>query len=69
MEQTVDGGASYTCAEGDASADCMYSKDDDYSWETSRRETTPFVVTLTKLGVGEEDDRVIATVTTYADTA
>ena len=27
------------------------------------------VVTLTKLGVGEEDDRVIATVTTYADTA
>ncbi|MBT4066726.1 MAG: hypothetical protein HOE76_05870, partial [Euryarchaeota archaeon] len=25
------------------------------------------VVTLTKIGVGEEDDKVIATVTAYAD--
>ena len=81
----VDGGASYTCAEGDASADCTYSKDDDKNWETSEEITISegddtnmcgqdatgceVVVTLTKLGVGEEGDRVIATVTTYADTA
>ena len=81
----VDGGASYTCAEGDASADCTYSKDDDKNWETSEEITISegddtnmcgqdatgceVVVTLTKLGVGEEDDKVIATVTAFADTA
>lgn len=78
----VDGGASYTCEEGDATAPCTYSKDDDKSWDTSEEITISegatdmcgsddsgceVVVTLTKLGVGEEDDKVIATVTAFAD--
>ena len=78
----VDGGASYTCEEGDATAPCTYSKDDDKSWDTSEEITISegatdmcgsddsgceVVVTLPKLGVGEEDDEIIATVTAFAD--
>ena len=79
----VDGGTSSLCAEGDDTADCTYNKDDDKSWDTSEEITISegattdlcdgadgfceVVVTLTKIGVGEEDDKVIATVTATAD--
>jgi flagellin-like protein len=78
----VDGGPSNLCVEGDATADCTYDKDDDKSWDTSEEITISegatdlcdgsagfceVVVTLTKIGVGEEDDKVIATVTATAD--
>ena len=79
----VDGGASYTCAEGDASADSTYSKDDDKNWETSEEITISeganvdlcdgsvggcdIEVTITKLGVGNNADAVIAVKNAYAD--
>ena len=79
----VDGGNSFTCAEApDADAACTYSIDDDNSWSTSEEITISegttdmcdgadggcdVDVTLTKVGVGNEDDKVIREVTAYAD--
>ena len=78
----VDGGASKLCVEGgDATADCTWDKDEDKSWDTSEEITISeggedlcdgaapcsVVVTLTKVGVGEEDDKVIATVSATAE--
>jgi hypothetical protein len=79
----VDGGASMLCVEGDATADCRWDWGGDNIWNVgeeitiSEGATTDLcdgadgfcevVVTLTKIGVGEEDDKVIATVTATAD--
>ena len=78
----VDGGASKLCVEGgDATSDCTWDKDEDKSWDTSEEITISeggddlcsgeapcsVVVTLTKVGVGEEDDKVIATVGATAE--
>ena len=70
-------------SQADATSDCTFAKDDDNYWSTSEEITISegsatdlcdggnggcdVDVTLTKIGVGNEDDRVIATVTTYAD--
>ena len=66
----------------DGTADCTYTTDDDNSWRTSEEITISegdmdmcdglndgcYVdVTLTKIGVGNEDDKVIGEVTAFAD--
>ena len=79
----VDGGVSSLCVEGGdpATSDCTWDKDEDKSWDTSEEitisegdadlcdgeEPCSVVVTLTKVGVGEEDDKVIATVSATAE--
>ena len=79
----VDDGASYTCQEaGTADADCTYTTDDDKSWEVSEEITISegdvdlcngadggcdVLVTLTKIGVGGEDSKVLQEVSAYAD--
>ena len=79
----VDGGASYTCStDATNECTIGEPADGDKSWDTSEEITISesgtdlcdganggceVVVTLTKIGVGEEDDKVIATVTAYAD--
>ena len=69
-------------APGDADSACTYTTDDDNYWSTSEEITISegsqdscsganggcdVDVTLTKIGVGNEDDKVIRTVTAYAD--
>ena len=66
----------------DGTADCTYETDDDNYWSTSEEITInegdvdlcdgadggcDVDVTLTKIGVGNEDDKVIREVTAYAD--
>ena len=67
----------------DATSQCTFAKDDDNYWSTSEEITISegsdtnlcsgdnggcdVDVTLTKIGVGNEDDKVIRTVTAYAD--
>ena len=66
----------------DNTADCTYTTDDDNSWSTSEEITISegdmdmcdganggcdVDVTLTKIGVGNEDDKVIREVSAYAD--
>ena len=66
----------------DGTADCTYTTDDDNSWSTSEEITISegdmnmcsgddggcdVDVTLTKIGVGNEDDKVIREVAAYAD--
>ena len=67
----------------DATSDCTFAKDDDNYWSTSEEITISegsatnlcdgsnggcsVDVTLTKIGVGNEDDKVIRTITAYAD--
>ena len=78
----VDGGASKLCVEGgDATSDCTWDKDGDSIWGVAEEITISeggddlcsgeapcnVVVTLTKVGVGEEDDKVIATVSATAE--
>ena len=79
----VDGGASYTCStDATNECTIGEPADGDKSWDTSEEITISesgtdlcngenggcdVVVTLTKIGVGDEDDKVIATVTAYAD--
>jgi flagellin-like protein len=79
----VDGGASYTCStDATNECTIGEPAEGDKSWDTSEEITISesgtdlcdganggceVVVTLTKIGVGEEDDKVIATVTAYAD--
>ena len=69
--------------EADATSDCTFAKDDDNYWSTSEEITISegsdtnscsgenggcdVDVTLTKVGVGNEDDKVIRTITAYAD--
>ena len=67
---------------GDDNSDCTYAIDDDNYWSVSEEITISegaydlcdgsnggcsVDVTITKLGVGNEDDRVLATVFAYAD--
>ena len=69
-------------AKDDGTADCTYEIDDDNSWSTSEEITISegdvdlcdgsdggcdIDVTLTKIGVGNEDDRIIREVSAYAD--
>ena len=79
----VDDGASYTCEEaGTADADCTYTTDDDKNWEVSEEITISegdvdlcdganggcdVMVTLTKIGVGGEDSKVLQEISAYAD--
>jgi flagellin-like protein len=79
----VDGGVSALCTEGadGTQEECSWAKDGDKSWDTSEEITISegttdlcdgvdpceVVVTLTKVGVGEDDDKVIATVTATAE--
>ena len=79
----VDGGVSSLCVEGGdaATSDCTWDKDEDKSWDTSEEitisegdtdlcdgtEPCSVVVTLTKVGVGGDADRVIATVSATAE--
>ena len=67
----------------DATSDCVWSKDDDNFWSVAEEITISegsdtdlcdgtdggcsVVVTLTKIGVGNEDDRIIRSVNAYAD--
>ena len=66
----------------DSTSDCTYATDDDNYWSVSEEITIAegaydlcdgstggctIDVTLTKIGVGNEDDRVIAVVYTYAE--
>ena len=67
----------------DATSDCTFAKDDDNYWSTSEEITISegsatdlcngndggcsVDVTLTKIGVGNEDDKVIRTISAYAD--
>ena len=67
----------------DDTSQCTYTTDDDNSWSTSEEITISegsdtnscsgenggcdVDVTLTKVGVGNEDDKVIRTITAYAD--
>ena len=67
----------------DATSECVWSKDDDDVWSVSEEITISegsdtnlcsgdnggcsVDVTLTKIGVGNEDDKVIRTITAYAD--
>ena len=66
----------------DDNSDCTYAIDDDNYWSVSEEITISegaydlcdgsnggcsVDVTITKLGVGNEDDRVLATVFAYAD--
>ena len=67
----------------DATSQCVWSKDDDNFWSVGEEITISegsdtnlcsgdnggcnVDITLTKIGVGNEDDRVIRTVTAYAD--
>ena len=69
----------------DATSDCSWAKDDDNHWSVSEEITISegsatdlcdgtdggcdVDVTLIKVGVGNEDDKVISTVTAYADDA
>ena len=70
-------------ADADADSSCTYAKDSDNHWQTSEEITISegdadlcdgsdnggcsVDVTLTKVGVGNEDDKVIRTVNAYAD--
>ncbi|MFL2962532.1 MAG: hypothetical protein ACJZ2K_06110 [Candidatus Poseidoniaceae archaeon] len=78
----VDGGASKLCVEGgDATSDCTWDKDGDSIWGVAEEITISeggddlcsgeapcnVVVTLTKIGVGEEADMVIASITATAE--
>ena len=70
-------------APGDADSACTYTTDDDNTWSTSEEITISegsatdlcdgsdggcsVDVTLTKIGVGNEDDKVIRTISAYAD--
>ena len=69
-------------SEDDGTAACTYTTDDDNYWSTSEEITISegatnmcdgsdggcdVDVTLTKIGVGNEDDKVIREVTAYAD--
>ena len=66
----------------DASSDCIYKTDDDNYWSVPEEITIAegaydlcdgsnggcdVDVTLTKIGVGNQDDKVIRTVSAYAD--
>ena len=69
--------------DADADSSCTYAKDSDNHWQTSEEITISegdadlcdgsdnggcnVDVTLTKVGVGNEDDKVIRTVNAYAD--
>ena len=80
-EATADEGDE--ASQADATSDCTFAKDDDNYWSTSEEITISegsatdlcdggnggcdVDVTLTKIGVGNEDDKVIRTVTAYAD--
>ena len=78
----VDGGASYTCDADDGDAACVFLTDGNTTWDVAEQITIKengqdlcdgadggceVAVTLTKIGVGNEDDKLIATVTAYAD--
>ena len=78
----VDGGASHMCDNWDSTADCTFSIDEDNYWDVAEEitisegdeldlcdgpEPCSVEVTLTLVGVGEEDDRVIATVFATAE--
>ena len=67
----------------DATSDCTFAKDDDNYWSTSEEITISegsatdlcdganggcdIDVTITQIGVGNQDDRVLATISAYAD--
>ena len=78
----VDGGASHMCDNWDSTADCTFSIDEDKYWDVAEEitisegddfdlcdgtEPCSVEVTLTIVGVGEEDDRIIATVFATAE--
>ena len=79
----VDGGASKLCVEGGEGwdSDCTWDKDGDNTWDVADEITITeggddlcsgeapcsVVVTLTKIGVGEEADMVIASITATAE--
>ena len=79
---SVDGGTPQACAEDDASASCSYTSfqgaGNSQQWETSEGITISGTcddvagcnvdVTITKMGVGSEDDKVVGQITAYADT-
>ena len=78
----VVGGASHMCDNWDSTADCTFDIDEDKYWEVAEEitisegddfdlcdgtEPCSVEVTLTIVGVGEEDDRIIATVFATAE--
>jgi len=78
----VDGGASHMCDNWDSTADCTFSIDEDKYWDVAEEitisegddfdlcdgtEPCSVEVTLTIVGVGEEDDRIIATIFATAE--
>ena len=78
---SVDGGTPQACAQDDSTASCSYTAyqgaGNSQQWEVSEGITIAgtcddaagcdIAVTITKLGVGSEDDKVIGQVTAYAD--
>jgi flagellin-like protein len=78
----VDGGASNICDADSGDAACVFMTDGETTWDVAEEITIKengqdlcdgvnggceVAVTLTKIGVGNEDDKVIATVNSYAD--
>jgi flagellin-like protein len=78
---SLDGGTPQACAQDDSTASCSYTAyqgaGNSQQWETSEGITISgdcgdstgcnVDVTITKMGVGSEDDKVIGQVTAYAD--
>jgi len=78
----VDGGASNICDADSGDAACVFMTDGETTWDVAEEITIKengqdlcdgqdggceITVTLTKIGVGGETDKIIATVTAYAD--
>jgi len=78
----VDGGTSIICDADEGDADCLFMTDGETTWDVAEEITIKengqhlcdganggcnVEVILTKIGVGNEDDKVIAEVTAYAD--
>ena len=78
----VDGGASNICDADSGDAACVFMTDGETTWDVAEEITIKengqdlcdgadggceVAVTLTKIGVGGEDSKIIATVTAYAD--
>jgi hypothetical protein len=78
---SIDGGTPQACAQDDATQTCSYESyqgaGNSQQWETSEGITISGTcddvagcnvdVTITKMGVGSEDDKVIGQITAYAD--
>ena len=78
----VDGGTSIICDADEGDADCLFMTDGDTTWDVAEEITIKengqdlcdganggcnVEVILTKIGVGNEDDKIIAQVSAYAD--